>query len=567
MTDHVAINDLKSRAGLLLYRELPEEHRYRDTLGQDAAGAGRLPSGDKELGDLEAFLHGFGALLDLVRGTTEQAYADAFAESVTVSDFYSTQLDGNEREIQTWLLPYMAELVGAELLSPDPERRRDELDDSVTWFKSKGTLLNIDSVADTVSGLETVPVEGWRLTLTTPNPKLPPFTAPASAAGNGDPLGPPAHPLGTPDARRCNRAVIDPGGASPLFRIVTAVRDPQGRLTDAPDVVYWKPLARKGVPCFPNGYDDVSARTPDLRDPNRMPVGPNPRRVIVYVRPPYGLFEPGLKSVALPAGPNPLGFDLEATSTQVFDPTRVLTTIGQALDPMPDKIVITGDLTIPAKLHVEFEDVLFLGTVTIAAGAQLTLRSCAAKNVVLPPPGTDPSLIARDCLFDSLSGVPGFARLVCSTVMSTTTVERLQASDCIFVGTLKSIDCKNDQSCLRFSRLPDKSVLKDCCFEKNPSNTTDPPNFVHLYFTDGNKCVLRAAEFGEPGCGVLDLTTPDTVKAGAEDSGEMGAFNHPYLCARVRALVKKLGDFLPFGQEIVVRYDPMLARKPAALKP
>ena len=56
--------DALSRAGHLLYRDLPEECRYRD-----AAPA------EGELGDLEAYLHGFGHLLDLVRHTTEQAYA------------------------------------------------------------------------------------------------------------------------------------------------------------------------------------------------------------------------------------------------------------------------------------------------------------------------------------------------------------------------------------------------------------------------------------------------------------------------------------------------------------
>ena len=90
-----SIDDLKSRAGQLLYRELPEEYRYQD------------PAPEGELGDLEAYLHGFGHLLDLVRGTTEQAYADAFAEPAD-----------NGREIQTWLIPYLAELVGAELRAP-----------------------------------------------------------------------------------------------------------------------------------------------------------------------------------------------------------------------------------------------------------------------------------------------------------------------------------------------------------------------------------------------------------------------------------------------------------------
>jgi len=157
----ISIDALKTRAGLLLYRQLPEEYRFLD------------PAEDGELGDLEAYLHGFGHLLDLIRGTTEQAYADAFAEApdIPVDTF------GNKREIQTWLLPYLAELVGAELLAPDPENRTEELNNSVHWFKTKGTLQNIDNVADVVSGAETVLVEGWRRILLTPRLDMPPFTS------------------------------------------------------------------------------------------------------------------------------------------------------------------------------------------------------------------------------------------------------------------------------------------------------------------------------------------------------------------------------------------------------
>ena len=352
-------DDLKSKAGRLLYRELPEEHRYRDVRVQG------------ELGDLEAFLHGFGHLLDLIRGTSEQAYADAFAEPAD-----------NGREAQTWLLPYLAELVGAELLAPDPKRRAEELNNSVSWFKTKGTLLNVDAVADVVSGMETVAAEGWRLVLTTPSASLPPFTALAAMAGTGDPLGPPARPLGTPDLSLANRAVLDPDGTSPLFRLTTPVRDADGR-PDAPNVVYWRPRARRGVPCFPNGYDDVSARTPDLRDPQSWSLGPHPNRTLIYVRPPYGLFEPGLKRVTLAgaANPaNPLNFKLNESATQVYGPAEVLAALGQPLDPAPDKIEVDGNLTIPAGLRVSFEDILFRGTLTVAAGAHLTLRRCAARQ-------------------------------------------------------------------------------------------------------------------------------------------------------------------------------------------
>ena len=183
-------DDALTRAGRNLWRELPEEYRYRD----------RSPV-EGEPGDLELYLHGFGHLLDLIRATTEQAHADSFAEGI----------DGG-RSIQPWLLPYLAELVGAELLAPDPDRRREELNNSVLWSKSKGTLRNVDHVGDVISGAETVVREGWRHTLTCPRPGLPPFSTPLMAGEA--PLA-----LGCPDFRVTDRPVRDAEGSNPLYRL------------------------------------------------------------------------------------------------------------------------------------------------------------------------------------------------------------------------------------------------------------------------------------------------------------------------------------------------------------
>ncbi len=555
----ITVDDLKTRAGLLLYRQLPDEYRFLDL---DTAAPG-------ELRDLEAYLHGFGHLLDLIRGTTAQAYADAFAEAIDFDDQLAAP--GERRSIQTWLLPYLAELVGAELLAPDPPKRVDELNNAVGWFKTKGTLGNVDGVADVVSGAETVVVEGWRRVLTTPRLALPPFTAPADAMGDDDPLGPVGLPLGTPDFRLRNRAIEDPQGANPLYRLVTQVRDADGRKVAEPVVSYWKPRAVRGVPCFAGAYDDTALRTPDLRDPRVPDVGPHPRRTMIHVRPPYGFFEPGLKVVTLPAGANPLGFDLATPNTQTYGPAEVLAALGTPLDPAPDKIVIDGDLTIPPDLSISFEDLLFTGSIDVESGVagetRLTLRRCAAARVVLGPPGDTPTLDATDCLFGEMAaelvGGGGFARLVYCTVLGETHCERLWASDCIFVGDLVDVDCGGDDTCIRFSRIPDLGALAGCVSGTSPSNTTNDPNFIRLHFDDGDDCVLRPAAFGEPGCGVLDLTTSAAIREGAEDEGEMGAGHHLFHSAQLRALRLKLADFLPMGQEIAARYDRRLAR-PAA---
>lgn len=554
------IDDLKTRAGLLLYRQLPEEYRYQDR-GQKG-----------ELADLEAYLHGFGHLLDLIRGTTEQAYADAFAEPTDIP----SDEQGNPRNIQTWLLPYLAELLGAELLAPDPRKRLEELNNTVGWFKTKGTLHNIDSIADVVSGAETVLTEGWRRVLLTPRLDLPPFTGEKDAMGDGDPLGAPALPLGTPDFRFVNRAVVDPDGANPLYRLVMPDRNPDGTIAEDAIESFWKPGARQGVPCFAGAYDDTSVRTPDLRNPEYPDVGPHPRRNQIHIRPPYGLFEPKLREVALPGGSNPLNFDLaETIQLQNFGPTDILKVVGDPVDadgnlvsPPPDKIVITGNLTIPADLSISFENLLFKGRITVTANnadeTLLRLSKCAVANLTLGLKGNNPMVEAADCLFDEIDAPNGFAQLVYCSVLGQTRIERLWASDCLFSGDLAGVQCGQEATCVRYSSLLDLTALAGCPAENSPNNTVGDPNFVRLYFKDGDTCVLRTARFGEPGCGVLDLITTPAIREGAEDAGEMGAYHHLFYCAQIRSVKAKLKSFLPLGQEIAIRYDPRLAHPAAA---
>ncbi|WP_111431106.1 hypothetical protein [Rhodobacteraceae bacterium DSL-40] len=539
-------SQLRSRAGKLLYRELPEEYRFRDP--HPVAG---------DLGDLEAFLHGFGHLLDLIRGTTEQAYADAFAEPAD-----------NGRAIQPWLIPYLAELVGAELRAPDPEARRQELNETVSWYKSKGSLRSIDEISDVIAGDETVVVEGWRRTLTTPRMSLPPFTAPLEAMGDGDPAAAPGLPQGTPEGF-INRAIVDADGSDPLHAIRIPRRDGFGR-TIAPETVYWRPLARRGTPCFPGAYDDTSLRTPDLRATPTRTTGPHPRRTLVHVRPPEGFFARGVNGTLAPTTAD-LAVDPAETRTQVFGPREVLEALGVLEDllidgalVLPDRLMLTGDLTVPAGTDLVCEDLLFAGTIRLEdETARAAFRRCAIDRLVIAHPTDEPAVKAQDCLFNAIRGGVGFAELVYCTVLEETELERLHASDCVFAGPLPDLDCAGETTCIRFSRVPDLSALAGCAAENAPSNTDDDPNFIQLWFEEGDGSVLRPALFGEPGAGVLDLASSDAVLRGAENEGEMGAYNHRFHAARIRALRLKLEDHLPFGQEIAIRYDPYLSRPPA----
>ena len=165
-----------------------------------------------------------------------------------------------------------------------------------------------------------------------------------------------------------------------------------------------------------------------------------------------------------------------------------------------------------------------------------------------------------------MNGPAGFARLEYVTVLGLTRLARLWASDCLLAGDLEDPSCLDGQSCVRFSRLPGEALaVPECTWAASGNNTAARPRFVRRPFPDAGGCALRAARFGEPGSGVLDLAGPPAIATGAEDGTEMGAFHHLGLMARLEATERKLLDQLPLGQSLRLIHDPMLAVAPPAL--
>ena len=77
------------------------------------------------------------------------------------------------------------------------------------------------------------------------------------------------------------------------------------------------------------------------------------------------------------------------------------------------------------------------------------------------------------------------------------------------------------RSCIRYSRIPATIAALPSADLSQWKNTTDRPIFYPFLFKTGGGFEVRPAEFGEPGCALLHLATPQTILAGAEDEGEM----------------------------------------------
>ena len=109
---------------------MPEVYRTRD---KAAAKAGE----EAETEDLAGYLDAHGHLLDRIHATFEQQFKDRLPESS-----------------QDWLLPYFAQLLAVNIVSPDSEGKHEEVSNALSWRQRKGTLKCAEEIAEAVGQME-----------------------------------------------------------------------------------------------------------------------------------------------------------------------------------------------------------------------------------------------------------------------------------------------------------------------------------------------------------------------------------------------------------------------------
>lgn len=247
----------------------------------------------------------------------------------------------------------------------------------------------------------------------------------------------------------------------------------------------------------------------------------------------------------------------------------------------------TKELTVPEDGGYRLDDLIFDEEVTVSEDSgTLTLSRVAAPSLVVGKPlntsgAAVPSLHAVDCLFQSINVPAGLARLEYCTVMETADCKHLQASDCIFAGSIVNTvvpKTKKEKptffNCLRYSVVPsdlstDLRILFRLINEKGEltlgSNTmlkTVFGKFRYCKDGHGSQIQLRSPKYNEWGYGVPGPLTPDAIRFGAEDGGEMGATHHKYYALKAKAMVEKMREFLPVGIEPVVIQDERMLHEP-----
>lgn len=521
---------LRTISGKQLYALLPQHYRNRD-----------------ETGDLAAFMDGCGELLDLIRNTLEQRMADAYPDTAEVGP-----------SCQDWVLPYLAATLGVQPLGATAAARRAEVTSAVRWAQRKGTRITAEEMVEAITGREAVVSEGWQLLAMTPvigevfnNRPLPSKAAQASALLQPTTESMTALPNVTPDFRKHSRPVIcertEPGANISNFNGVD---------------LFWCQRHPSGVPCFPGSYADVSKRTVDLRDPTLDHGRIHPRRILFYLPPASGFFSAEHELTTFPEPPPEQDTEILTVAWDAQNNIYQIAAANHQQAPVFDNETVHFNQALLDVSHLHFSGTLHF------SGEQLRLTGCAIKHLIIeaaPDDTTVNALEAEDCLFEEITVVQGAVKLTYCTVLSAAKLKKLLASDCIFAGSLEIAEHEHAASCIRYSRIPPLFSFEPehITEPKIATNTIEPPSF--LPFASCTHPNLKAGLFHQPGRGVLHPDCPESIRFGAEDGGEMGAFHHRAYSLSEAAILEKLADALPIGNKPVLIPDPMLYFSPPTL--
>mgnify|MGYP001103409534 CR=1 FL=1 len=519
------MKSLDPELGKRLYELLPAVYRERDNSSR-SEGRGD----DRYDGDLGRYLAGFGVLLDRTYRTLEQRFADAFPD---------TPEEG--RPPQDWVLPYLAQLLDARLVSPHAAGRRAEIANAVAWRQRKGTVAVIEDVAEKVGQLEVEVQEGWRRVARTARIGFPLLSAHSLGyAHDPDPDNPsqaakhPGLPTATVDLR-CPSTALEAEPGSPGARTTRFEGVSQT----------WRQGSYHGVPCYPGSFDDVSPRTVDLRSPDWRVGHHHPRRVLLYTPPPAGFFPPSAVTIQWSNRHDHPELFEEFVSD---DGVRVFRNRSHgSADFVPLKI--RGVIELNEAQTFRFEG-LHLDNHLEVDNGRVEAVDCALRSLHIHTIDTEtPTLTAQGCLFKSLQNARGLSRMVFCTVLQQTLSEVIEASDCVFLGRVRRHHepLVPPLGCLRYSRI----------------EPWQPVDSLATFSLTRKQPVFFSLKFGQRGCGVLHPAAPEALRFGAEDGGELGAYHDWFYTLQEAAVLEKLKDFLPLGMEAVLIPDAHLLDPPA----
>ena len=515
---------IDSPLGKQLYQLLPEVYRSRDN------------------GDLANYMDACGGMLDMLQQLLKQRLDDSFPATC-----------------QPWLLPYFAQLMDVRLVSPEAAGQRMEVANAVAWRQRKGTRVCIEQIAENVGQMEVELHEGWQRVATTARIGMP--LLPVAALGA----------YAQPDMNNPLEATKHPGlpVATVDFRFPSRAQrvEPQSpqhhRSRFAGKTLLWQQAHPHGVPCFPGSYEDRSQCTVDLRQPDWHRGRHHPKRMLMFTPPPQGFFPPGQQPVI--SWEERVNHDwFEEVWERYLDRHGKLVERRIFLNNNPEFLpVITGmgssgtddivfnETPVAGVNEIEycFKGLHFDCKLIIDNG-RLRLERVAVSDVSVnsSDSGTEPLLQAQDSLLSHPQTPNGLMQLEYCTVLQQTVVKTVQASDCLFMGELYSgtdFTTPPQDGCLRYSRIP-----------------AQPLGAIQQYKCTTEQPIFYNTEWNQTGSAALHPATPDAIRTGAEDGGELGACHYQRYMLRIEAMREKLKEFLPVSMESVFIADERLNHAP-----
>ena len=324
----------------------------------------------------------------------------------------------------------------------------------------------------------------------------------------------------------------------------------------------WIQRCRNGVPCFRGSYEDISRRSLDVHLPSACDERGHyhPKRALIFTPPPRGMCadvdSASLDINDLIDGTAASADDAITVAKEDIDGKATITIKGDPLAPKPE--MLTETLEIADGKVWRFEHVRLKGKLKVTNG-EVYLRRCAIEKLHIEgraePPDDPivPTVFARDCLFDAVSGEKAaFYAEFCTLLGSFTFDGFVWASEVIF-PEFKAKNIKTTFECVRYSRVPAWML---------ESEDDETPALVNPATNTSTQPVFVGTVFCQPGAGVLAADCSEEITGGAEDDGEMGTYHAWRFVAQRKALRRKLKDYLPLGIEPVIIWDKRLLCAP-----
>jgi hypothetical protein len=206
------------------------------------------------------------------------------------------------------------------------------------------------------------------------------------------------------------------------------------------------------------------------------------------------------------------------------------------------------------------------GSDTINAVLRVELAYSIAGPLVLPEQAEE--LVVLDSIVDGFGGsavrgprgVPGpQLRVERSTLLGTTSVRSLDASETIFTDTTTAV--RTQEGCVRFSYVtldsrtprryrcqPDLAAEAAVAAARAEDPRADPTP-IRQRVQGWLVPAFRSRRYGSPAYCQLHVACPREIAAGGDDDAEMGVFNHVEQHRRLANLDLRLREYLPFGLE------------------